>query len=307
MTQKIKKPGTEQVDPRYKGIDTWDNQAVLHSILTAQVNAAKAIDTAIPSMAAAAEDAALRLSDPQKSGRIIYIGAGTPARIAMQDGTELPPTFGWSGLRLAFVIAGGEQALTRAVEGAEDDVIAAADQIAALHLTPHDVCLAISASGATPFTVAACRAARDCGALTIGISSNAATPLLQAAQHGILIETGAEPVAGSTRMNAGTAQSITLKMISTLIMIRLGHVYDGYMVDVQTTNDKLRKRAISMVCDIAGCQKNDAKSALAAADGHVKLAVLLTTGLSLEEGRDLLDKSGQNLRTALRSINAPSP
>jgi N-acetylmuramic acid 6-phosphate etherase len=209
-------------------------------------------------------------------------------------------------MRLAFVIAGKEQALTRAIEGAEDDITAAQDQIAALNLTANDVCLAISASGATPFTVAACSAARDAGALTIGISSNPQSKLLQTAEHPVLTDSGPEPVAGSTRMNAGTAQTVALKMISTLIMIRLGHVHDGYMVDVQTTNDKLRKRAVRMVRDITGCKQDDAKTALAAADGNVKLAVLVTTGLSADEGRELLEKSDNNLRKALRAIK-PSP
>jgi len=307
MSQNPQKPKTEQADPRSKGIDEWTGDKVLQTILAAQIDAVKAIKSAIPAMAHAAEEAALRLRDPNQSGRIIYIGAGTPARLAVQDGTELPPTFGWSQMRLAFVIAGKEQALTRAVEGAEDDVAAAQAQIAALNLTSNDVCLAVSASGTTPFTVEACRAARSAGALTIGISSNHASALLQTAEHAVLTDSGPEPVTGSTRMNAGTAQTVALKMMSTLIMIRLGHVYDGYMVDVQATNDKLRKRAVRMVQDITGCKDDEAKDALAVADGSVKLAVLVTTGLSADEGRELLDKSGNSLRAALRSINPPAP
>ena len=307
MTHNLQKPKTEQADPRYKGMDEWTSDQVLQTILNAQIDAVKSMQSAIPAMARAAEEAALRLQDRQKNGRIVYIGAGTPARLAVQDGTELTPTFGWSQMRLAFVIAGKEQALTRAIEGAEDDVKAAQDQIAALNLTANDVCLAISASGGTPFTVEACRAARAAGALTIGISSNHPSDLLQTAEHAVLTDSGPEPVAGSTRMNAGTAQTVALKMISTLIMIRLGHVHDGYMVDVQTTNEKLRKRAVQMVRDITGCKQDEAKTALVAADGNVKLAVLVTTGLSADEGKELLEKSGNNLRTALRSINAPSP
>ena len=307
MSQNPQKPKTEQADPRSKGIDEWTGDKVLQTILAAQIDAVKAIKSAIPAMANAAEEAALRLRDPNQSGRIIYIGAGTPARLAVQDGTELPPTFGWSQMRLAFVIAGKEQALTRAVEGAEDDVAASQAQIAALNLTSNDVCLAVSASGTTPFTVEACRAARSAGALTIGISSNHASALLQTAEHAVLTDSGPEPVTGSTRMNAGTAQTVALKMMSTLIMIRLGHVYDGYMVDVQATNDKLRKRAVRMVQDITGCKDDEAKDALAVADGSVKLAVLVTTGLSADEGRELLDKSGNNLRQALKAINSPAP
>lgn len=296
------KPITEQAAPDYRGIDTWDAPRILHAILQSQQIALANIQPVIPAMAVAAEAAADRLKNP--AGRIIYIGAGTPARLAVQDAVELTPTFGWSDLRVAFVIAGGEQALTRAIEGAEDNPAAAIAQITALNVTPADVCIAISASGTTPFTVEGCRAARKAGALTISIYSNPGADLELAADHPVLTDSGPEPVAGSTRMNAGTAQAVALKMISTLVMIRLGHVYDGYMVDMQQNNDKLRRRAARMVCDITGCTENDADTALNAADGNVKLAVLVTTGLSAEEGKALLGRSGQNLRTALQSLKS---
>lgn len=303
MTQKPKKLTTEQAAAQYRGIDEWSNEQVLQVILAAQENSIKTIRNVIPVMAKAAGEAALRLKDQNKQGRIVYIGAGTPARLAMQDSTELTPTFGWSAKRLAVVMAGNEQAMLRAIEGAEDDIKAAEDSIAALNLTPADVCIAISASGSTPYTVAACRAARATGALTIGISSNQGADLLQAAEYPVFTDSGAEPVAGSTRMNAGTAQTVALKMISTLIMIRLGHVYDGYMVDVEQTNAKLRIRAAQMVQDITGCSAKEAETALTDAKGSVKLASLITAGgLSAEEGRALLAKSDNNLRTALRTL-----
>lgn len=303
MTQKPKKLTTEQAASQYRGIDEWSNEQVLQAILAAQENSVKAIRNVIPAMAKAAGEAALRLKDQNKQGRIVYIGAGTPARLAMQDSTELTPTFGWSAKRLAVVMAGNEQAMLRAIEGAEDDTKAAEDSIKALNLTPADVCIAISASGSTPYTVAACRAARASGALTIGISSNQGSDLLQAAEYPVFTDSGAEPVAGSTRMNAGTAQTVALKMISTLIMIRLGHVYDGYMVDVEQTNAKLRLRAAQMVQDITGCSAKEAETALRDAKGSVKLASLITVGgLNAEEGRALLAKSENNLRTALRTL-----
>jgi len=303
MTQKPKKLTTEQAASQYRGIDEWSNEQVLQAIRAAQENSVKAIRNVIPAMAKAAGEAALRLKDQNKQGRIVYIGAGTPARLAMQDSTELTPTFGWSAKRLAVVMAGNEQAMLRAIEGAEDDTKAAEDSIAALNLTPADVCIAISASGSTPYTVTACRAARATGALTIGISSNQGADLLQAAEYPVFTDSGAEPVAGSTRMNAGTAQTVALKMISTLIMIRLGHVYDGYMVDVEQTNAKLRLRAAQMVQDITGCSPKEAETALADANGSVKLASLITAGgLNAEEGRALLAKSDNNLRTALRML-----
>lgn len=302
MTQGTKKPKTEQASPRYKGIDEWADDKVLSAILNAQVKSISAIRKAIPVMAQAAEAAALRLKDDGGNGRIVYIGSGTPARLAVQDGTELPPTFGWSRLRLAFVIAGKEKALTQAVEGAEDDVQAAEDSIRDLKLGAHDVCFAISASGTTPFTVAACKAARAAGALTIGIASNPDTPLLHTAEYAVHTDSGPEPVAGSTRMNAGTAQTVALKMMSTLIMIRLGRVYDGHMVDVEPTNEKLRRRSERMVRDITGCDADEAKTALSGANGNVKLAVLITTGMTAGEGRALLQQNDNNLRKALRTL-----
>jgi N-acetylmuramic acid 6-phosphate etherase len=294
---------TEQAASCYRGIDEWTDTQVLVAILAAQEKSIKSIYNVIPVMAQAASQGAARLKDATLGGRIIYVGSGTPARLAMQDGTELPPTFGWPSKRLAYVMAGGDAAMTRAIEGAEDDVRAAEDAIKALNITAHDVCIAISASGSTPFTVAACNTARSAGALTIGISSNNGSKLLTAAEYGIFTDSGPEPVAGSTRMNAGTAQSVALKMMSTLMMIRLGHVYDGYMVDVEQTNAKLKIRAELMVQDITGCNQQEAKDALHSANGNVKLASLIATGgMSADEGRNLLARSDNNLRTALRSL-----
>ena len=301
---KNNKPDTERADSRYRGMDVWPSERVLKSILAAQERSVDCLRAAAPMMVAACNDAAARLGSSNNKGRIVYIGAGTPARIGVQDGTELTPTFGWSRLRVAFVIAGGRKALTRAVEGAEDDVEDARRQIEKLKLTKHDICFAISASGKTPFTVEACKAAKKAGALTISIASNKDTPLLKAADYGILTETGPEPVAGSTRMGAGTAQTVALKAMSTLIMVRDGHVYDGYMVDVIPTNAKLERRIVDMVVDLTGCDKAEATRALKNADGQVKLATLIVMGnLDADEGRRLLKDSQNNLRTALASLN----
>lgn len=291
-------PPTEASDPRYAGLEEKPADEILLAILGAQENALAAIHPAIPAMAKAAEEAAQCLAGAK--GRIIYIGAGTPGRLGVQDGVELAPTYGW--LRSEFVIAGREEALMRSVEGAEDDVSAAEGQIAALNPTSEDVCIAVSASGTTPFTVAACRAARAAGALTIGIASNDNSPLLDAAEHGIFIDSGPEPVAGSTRMNAGTAQKVALNMLSTLIMMRLGHVYDGMMVDVQMTNEKLRLRAERMISKIAECDDRVAADSLEKTGGKVKLAILLARGLNPAQAEERLAQNGGNLRRALNSL-----
>jgi len=287
---------TEDIDPRFLDLDRLspvDQMRLLHA---GQGEAIAAVERALPAIAAATEAAALRLSG---AGRIVYCGAGTSARIGVQDGAELLPTFNWPAERVAFVIAGGEAALLRAVENAEDSADDGILGIAALAVTADDVVLGIAASGATQFTVAALQAARQRGALTIGIANNAGSPLLAAVDHPVLIETGAEAIAGSTRLKAGTAQKIALNLFSTSVMVQLGRVYRGLMVDMRPTNAKLRRRAVEMVAHITSCDLEAAHRALSLADWDVKLAVLVLKGLTLEEARNLIVQSGGKLRAAL--------
>ena len=232
---------TESIPPPSRWLDALDDAAALEVMATDQLAAAAAVRSAAESIAVAAAAILDRLQASPES-RLFYAGAGTSARIGVQDGVELTPTFGWPADRTGFLIAGGVSALTRSIEGAEDDPAAAENDLAAAGVNQCDVVIGIAASGTTPYTCAAVRAARQAGSLTIGISSNAATPLLAAADHGIALLTGAESVAGSTRMKAGTAQKICLNMISTLVMVRMGKVRNGLMVDMQPTNAKLRQR-----------------------------------------------------------------
>jgi len=162
-----------------------------------------------------------------------------------------------------------------------------------------DVIIAVAASGETPFTVAALRAAKACGALAIGVASNAGTTLITEADHGILLATGAEPVSGSTRMKAGTAQKVALNLFSTMVMVRMGRVYRGLMVDMIATNEKLRRRAVRMVASLDGCSEAEAAGALAAAGGDLKAAVLVRRGLDVVEARALLSRHGGRLRDAI--------
>lgn len=227
------------------------------------------------------------------------MGAGTSARIAVQDAVELGPTFNWPDDRIAFAIAGGDSALVRAIEGAEDDRAAAVARMTELLITANDVVIGVAASGATPFTVAALSAARATGALTIGIANTPGAALLDVCDHPILIDTGPEPIAGSTRLNAGTTQKLALNLISTLLMVRLGRVYRGLMVEMRASNEKLRRRAARMVMSIAGCEREAAHRWLSAAKGEVKLAVLMARGLGEEAARALLHKHDGDLRSAL--------
>lgn len=258
--------------------------------------AVAAIRPALADLARAADAAALRLG---ASGRLVYVGAGTSGRIGVQDGVELTPTFNWDPARVAYLMAGGDGALLRSVENAEDDAAGARERIAVLALTGADVVIGVAASGATPFTVAAVEAAREAGALTIGVANNPGAPLVAAAEIGVTIDTGAEVVAGSTRMKAGTAQKVALNLFSTMTMIRLGRVYRGMMVHMRATNAKLRLRGERMVERIVGCDAETAKRAFEASGGDVKIALLVANDLTPARARMVLERAGGNIRDAL--------
>ena len=298
-SQRVPAIETERPSPRYSSIDLWKPSDVLDAMIDGQFAAVAAVRAARPAIERAALAMESRLGD---EGRLIYAGAGTSGRLAVQDGAELMPTFSWPAERLVLLIAGGHEALIRAVEGAEDDVKHAQALIKSHRLGTSDVMIALAASGTTPFTLACLRGAKRKGALTIGIANNPSTPILKEADHPILLETGPEPIAGSTRMNAGTAQRITLSLLSSLLMIRLGRVYDGMMVEVQATNRKLARRSETMLMHLTGRKERDVRAALAEADGSIKLALLLLKGCDLKQAKSALARSKGQLRTAIASL-----
>jgi N-acetylmuramic acid 6-phosphate etherase len=296
---------TEDLSTRYQDLDAWPSSDILAALYEGQLAAVAAVRSALPAIEAAADAAVERL---RRGGRLAYVGAGTSGRIGVQDGAELPPTFNWPDAKVVYLMAGGEGALLRAVENAEDSVEDGILQIRNAEVGADDVVIGVAASGTTPFTVAALKEAAARGALTIGLSNNAGAPILSAAAHPILAETGEEVVAGSTRMKAGTAQKIVLNLLSTLIMIRLGRVYRGLMVHMRVTNAKLRRRAEIMVAQITGCDDATAVEALAQADGDVKIASLIVFGVDRAFAEAILARSGDNLRTALADIaKGPKP
>ncbi len=224
----------------------------------------------------------------RNGGRLFYAGAGTSGRIAMLDASELPPTYGIDPSLVRVLIAGGERAYFEAVEGAEDDED---DAIATVEreVKPEDAIVGIAASGTTPYTVAAVRKANMLGALTVGVTNVAASPLAQHVDIPIVLETGPEVIMGSTRMKSGTAQKLVLNTISTGVMIRLGRVYSNLMIDMPATNEKLRNRAVRMVELAAGVLRPMAVQAIREADGNVKLAtVIAKKKVSADEARALL-------------------
>jgi len=295
---------TERASPRYSKIDVWDASDILDCILEGQFAAVAAVHAARPTIVSAALAMEERL---QHRGRLAYAGAGTSGRLGVQDGAELIPTFGWPEHRLLLLIAGGQGALLRSVEGAEDDVGEAMRQIEVHNLGADDVLVAISASGTTPFTLASMREAKRRGALTVGIANNSGTPILKESNYPIWLDTGSEPIAGSTRLKAGTAQKITLNALSSLLMILLGKVYEGLMVDVRVSNEKLARRGEEMLVQLTACSHRQARDALRRSDGSVKVAALLLHGYELEEAIKLLDRSKGQLRGALDLIDTKPP
>jgi N-acetylmuramic acid 6-phosphate etherase len=287
---------TEDVDPRFADLDAWPFANAIEAMWDGQLSAVAAVRPALPAITAAAEAAAMALGD---TGRLIYVGAGTSGRVAVQDGAELTPTFNWPVERNVFLMAGGDQAFVASIEGAEDDAARAVRQINALALGPADVVIGVAASGTTPFTVAAIQRARALGAVTIGIANNPGTPLLTAAAFPVLIETGSELIAGSTRMKAGTAQKVVLNLISTGIMLKFGKVYRGMMVNMRAANVKLQRRAERMVARLADCSIEAAAEALAHADGDIRLATLLAQGHEKAVAITILADAKGNLRQAL--------
>ena len=291
---------TEHLDPRSIDLDLRASTDVAALLIESQREAVHTLSECIAPLAAAIDAAVARLR--ATDGRLIYAGAGTSGRLAVQDGVELWPTYSWPMDRLGFVLAGGLEAMVGSVEGAEDDTLAAQVAMAALELGGDDVVIGVAASGSTPFTVEAVRSARAAGALAIGLSSNDSAPLLQGVDHPICLRSGPEMVAGSTRLAAGTLQKIALNTLSTGIMVRLGRVYGGRMVSMRSSNQKLRRRAAAMVAGLCGVTTEEGLQVVERAEGDVRLASLLALGAGEAAARDALLAADGNLREALASL-----
>ena len=289
---------TEQAAVTSLGIDTWANVAVLEALVMGQERAVDAVRHAIPKIAAAADVLAVRLA---AGGRLAYAGAGTSIRIAVQDGSELPATFGMAEDKIVYLIAGGKAAMFETLADAEDDV--KAGQRDAAQLLPSDTLVAVAASGQTPYTIAAARVAKANGVYVISVVNNASSVLGALGDVEIVLESGSEVIAGSTRMGAGTAQKAALNLLSTLTHIRLGAVHDGLMVNVQAGNLKLKQRAAEIVAKISGAPLEQAIHALNDANAHVKPAVLLCAGApSFATAEKILENTKGNLRLALAQL-----
>lgn len=291
---------TEMSHARSRGLDTAPAEEALQILAEGQAEAAKAVQAAIPDIAAAARLAADCIT---AGGRLVYAAAGSSGLMALADALELPGTYGLAPDRIRVLLAGGMAMLTRMEGGPEDDAASAEAEIAALKLGPHDCVIALTASGSTPYPLAAVAAARTTGARTIGISNNRGAALFEDVDVAICLPTPPEVIAGSTRMGAGTAQKIALNMLSTMMAMHLGHVHDGYMVNVIADNLKLQARARGIVTAITGADDTAAESALLQAGGAVKPAVLIAAGAAnLLHAQHLLAEHGGHLRPALAAL-----
>jgi len=284
------------------GLQDLPDAEVLLRLLAAQASAAATVEPALGAIAHAAGIATEALN---AGGKLAYAGAGSSGLMALADALELAGTYGIPPVRTPILFSGGAAALVEMRGMVEDNAEAADADVAAAGLGPGDALICVSASGRTPYTLAAAHAARTRGAAVIGIANVAQSPLLEIADVAVLLDTGPELVAGSTRMGAGTAQKIALNLISTLTGLRLGHVHDGYMINLLADNAKLRDRAERIVTAIAGEEAGDARAALAAADGAVKPAVLIAAGArAAAPAASLLAKSGGQLGRALAALAA---
>jgi len=257
----------------------------------------RAVAREIPAIARAVE----RIAEALRSGgRLIYVGAGTSGRLAVLDASECPPTFGVPARMVQGVIAGGRRALVRAVEGAEDDFSQGARDVAQKKISAKDVVVGLTASGSTPYVLGALRYAKKRGATTVGVACNSGTAIERVARITLVLDVGPEVIAGSTRMKAGTAQKMVLNMLSTAAMVRLGYVYDNWMINVALTNKKLRRRGLRILEEASGASVAAVARAARQARHDLRAAlVMLKAGVSAPEARKLLKAAHGDLRTAL--------
>lgn len=291
-------PQTEAVNPRTAGLDEMPTGDLVHILASEQRAAVEAVSAVSEPLAQAVDEIARRLRD---GGRLHYVGAGTSGRFGFLDASEMPPTFGTDPALVCAHIAGGTGALTRAVEGAEDDA-AAGEREMRDHIQSGDALVGISASGGAPYVIGAVRAARAIGAWTLGVANSPGSPLPQSADLGIVLATGPEPLTGSTRLKAGTSQKILLNTLSTSVMVRLGKVHDNLMIDVVATNNKLRRRALRLVMHLTGLDEHAARAVLEQAHGSVKVAVVMARKqIDAGQAIQLIQAHGGSLRASLGS------
>ncbi|MBF6130364.1 N-acetylmuramic acid 6-phosphate etherase [Nocardia brasiliensis] len=288
---------TEEANPHTAALDAMPVEDMLRVMNAEDAGVATAVAQALPQIARAVHRI---VAAREQGGRLVYVGAGTSGRLGLLDAVECPPTFGTDPGEVLGIMAGGAQAFTRAIEGAEDDPERGRQDMAAITLTARDVVVALAASGRTPYAIGALQYARSVGAATVAVSCNRHAELSAHADIGIEIETGPEVLTGSTRLKAGTAQKMVCNMLSTATMVRSGKVYGNLMVDVRPTNAKLIDRACRIVADATGADLATAAALLDDAGGHPKTAIVMRlAGVDADAARSLLAGAGGFVRVAV--------
>ena len=288
---------TEKRNPRTMQLDTMSELEIVTTMNEEDARVPLAIAKKLPQIAQAAHWAAEAF---ERGGRLFYMGAGTSGRLGVLDAAECPPTFGVAPGMVVGLIAGGEQAFLKAVEGAEDDRALGQSDLEAYGLNAKDVVIGIAASGRTPYVLGGLAYAKSVGCRTAAIACNTGSEIGRAADLAIEVEVGPEVLTGSTRLKSGTAQKLILNMISTASMVRTGKVYQNLMVDVMQNNEKLHTRAENIVIDATGVTRPEARSAIDAAGGSVKVAItMLLADCSADEARSRLEKAGGHVRAAI--------
>ena len=292
---------TEYQDPDLLDLDCRTTQQILTTLIASQQRGVEAVTKASQSIDDAVAVAATCLLAGE--GRLVLVGAGASGRLAVQDGAEMWPTYGWPYSRLLLSMAGGEAALLQSIEGVEDDAEDARSCVQDAAICAADVVVAVAASGTSAWTCAWLQSAKSRGAVSIGLANNQDTELLRIAEFPIWLDSGVEVLAGSTRMASGTAQKVALNVFSTALMIRLNRTYGNLMVDMAAVNSKLDRRRIRLLRGVVPqVSEQQAAQALSESDGWIKLAVLVAVGESVESGRCLLDNCQGSLRVSLAAI-----
>jgi N-acetylmuramic acid 6-phosphate etherase len=288
---------TELRNPASRNLDRMTALQIVGLMNREDRKVAAAVGRELPGIARAVDEIVARM---QVGGRLIYVGAGSSGRIAVVDASECPPTFGTSPSLVRALIAGGKKAMTKPVEGAEDSRPNAVRDLKRLKLTAADTVVGIAASGSTPYVVAAVAFAKKRKALTIGISSNRNSLLGKTAAIAITPQVGPEVLTGSTRLKAGTAQKMVLNMLSTAVMVRLGHGYDNLMIDLALTNQKLRNRVKRILMESSGKDVSAVEHALRQTEHNLRLAlIMLKRGLTAQKAKRQLAAAKGDLRRAL--------
>ena len=288
---------TETPSLEHTRLDEYEIDELVNAFADDQLAAVNAVRAAAPQITAAVAAAVPRL---EAGGRLIYVGAGTSGRLGLLDSVELYPTFSWPRERAIALLAGGREAVYQAVEGAEDNLEQGAADIRAVDVSSNDIVLLLAAAGTTPYVLGALRAAREAGALTIGIANNPDAPLTRGAEIGITLDTGSEIISGSTRLKAGTAQKITLNTFSSAVMVRLNKVYGNLMVDLKPTNSKLVRRAIRLTVHATGCDDTTAETTLNSCRFQIKVAIVaIKKKLSVVDAERELAAANGSVRAAI--------